>query len=165
VLRQTGKPAEALAAFERAIAIVQKLADADPNVASWQNKLALDLCFVGSLRQKAGRTSEGVASFRKAVAIWERLPTLAPHALFNLACAHASLAGIATDPGSGMTASEGRAEAVRAMHWLRNAVAAGYRKLDLMRTDPDLDPLRGRDDFRLLLMDLTFPADPFARER
>jgi hypothetical protein len=46
---------------------------------------------------------------------------------------------------------------------LRRAVAAGYRSLDWMRRDPDLDPLRSRPDFRLLLMDLAFPADPLAR--
>jgi serine/threonine-protein kinase len=162
VLEQTGKPAEALAAFERALAIMQKLADANPDVTHWQSKLALNLCFVGSSQQKAGRTSEGAASIRKAVAIWERLPTLTPDARYNLACSHATLAGMAADPNSGMTAAEGRAEAERAMHWLRHAVAAGYRKLDLMRKDADLDPLRSRDDFQLLMMDLAMPADPFA---
>jgi hypothetical protein len=29
--------------------------------------------------------------------------------------------------------------------------------------DADLDPLRPRPDFQLLLMDLAFPADPFER--
>ena len=43
------------------------------------------------------------------------------------------------------------------------AVAAGYRNLAWMRTDTDLDPLRSREDFRLLLMDLAFPAEPFIR--
>jgi hypothetical protein len=32
-----------------------------------------------------------------------------------------------------------------------------------MRTDTDLDPLRSRADFQLLMTDLAFPADPFAR--
>ena len=31
------------------------------------------------------------------------------------------------------------------------------------RYEPALAPLRDRDDFRLLLLDLVFPADPFAR--
>jgi serine/threonine-protein kinase len=81
---------------------------------------------------------------------------------YNLACVHAVLAGIAAAPGSGMTASEGRAEADRAMHWLRQAVDAGYRNVALMQRDHDLDPLRSRPDFQLLLMDLEFPDDPFA---
>ena len=61
-----------------------------------------------------------------------------------------------------MTAAEGRAEADQAMESLRQAVAAGYRKLAIMRTDTDLDSLRPRRDFQLLMMDLEFPAEPFA---
>jgi hypothetical protein len=49
------------------------------------------------------------------------------------------------------------------MDWLRQAVAGGYRKLTVLRTDLDLDPLRSRPDFQLLMMDLAFPDDPFAR--
>jgi hypothetical protein len=30
-----------------------------------------------------------------------------------------------------------------------------------MREEKEIDPLRGRDDFRLLMMDLAIPADPF----
>ncbi len=71
------------------------------------------------------------------------------------------LAGLAAKPGSGMTAAEGRAESHRAMEWLRRAVAAGYRNLTILRTDTDLDPLRSRPDFQLLMMDLEFPDDPF----
>ena len=76
---------------------------------------------------------------------------------------HARLAGLATKPGSGMVAAEGGSEAERAMHWLRQAVAAGYRNLALMRKDDDLDPLRSRPDFQMLMMDLDMPRDPFAR--
>ena len=32
-----------------------------------------------------------------------------------------------------------------------------------MRRDTDLDPLRSRADFQMLLMDLAFPEEPFAR--
>jgi serine/threonine-protein kinase len=80
-----------------------------------------------------------------------------------LACGHALLAGLAAEPGSGMTAPEGRVEADLAMEWLRRAIAGGYRNIPIMRIDPDLDPLRSRPDFQLLMMDLEFPDDPFAR--
>jgi hypothetical protein len=36
---------------------------------------------------------------------------------------------------------------------------------DASRSDDALDPLRGCDDFRLLMMDLAFPADAFASAR
>jgi hypothetical protein len=98
------------------------------------------------------------------VAILERLSILDPVDFYNLACGHAQLAGIATLPGSGMTAAEGRTEAERAMQWLGRAIAAGYRNVALMRKDPDLKPLLSRLDFQLLMMDLAFPSEPFAKD-
>ena len=49
------------------------------------------------------------------------------------------------------------------MRRLREAVTAGFRNLAHMRTDTDLDPLRPRLDFQLLMMDLAMPDDAFAR--
>jgi eukaryotic-like serine/threonine-protein kinase len=46
---------------------------------------------------------------------------------------------------------------------LQRAAAVGFRMLSLMTFDHDLDPLRARSDFRVLMMDLAFPNDPFAR--
>ncbi len=46
---------------------------------------------------------------------------------------------------------------------LRQAVADGYRGVDLLSVEPGLSPLRGRDDFRLMMTDLAFPFEPFAR--
>jgi hypothetical protein len=48
------------------------------------------------------------------------------------------------------------------MYRLREAVTAGFRDLAHMRNDTDLDPLRSRLDFRLLVMDLAFPDEVFA---
>ncbi len=78
-----------------------------------------------------------------------------------MASTQAQLAGRAVEPGSGMTAAEAQAKAGRAMEVLRQAVAAGYRNLTVMRTDSDLNPLRLRSDFQLLMMDLAFPAEAF----
>ena len=46
---------------------------------------------------------------------------------------------------------------------LRRAVAAGYQRVEFLRTDPDLAPLRSREDFQRILLDAAFPDDPFAR--
>ena len=51
------------------------------------------------------------------------------------------------------------------MALLHEAVAMGYRSPDPFGTEDALDPLRGRDDFRLLMMDLEFPSDPSRRTR
>jgi eukaryotic-like serine/threonine-protein kinase len=54
------------------------------------------------------------------------------------------------------------AEAVQA---LKQAIAAGWNDAQHTSRDPNLAPLRDRDDFRRLLAELFdrgFPADPFA---
>jgi hypothetical protein len=38
----------------------------------------------------------------------------------------------------------------------------GYRAVNAYRTEDALDPLRSRDDFPLLMIDLEFPSEPFA---
>src|SRR5262249_14306327 len=55
--------------------------------------------------------------------------------------------------------------ASQAVETLRRSFAAGYSNAENLRFDPDLDALRHRDDFRGLLLDLAFPAEPFARGR
>jgi serine/threonine-protein kinase len=162
VLKQMGKPAEALQSVTQAIVILQRLTGANPEVTEPHEALAMNYEFLGGLLQHAGRCAEAVAALRKAVVIWERLPTRRPNAYYNQCCAHALLAGLSAEPASEMTAAEGQAEAVKAMLLLRRAVDAGYRKFSYIRTDPDLNALRSRPDFRHLIMDLEFPADPFA---
>jgi serine/threonine-protein kinase len=166
LLLQLGKPAEALVTHEKALAIRQRLAETNPSVTDLQLDLAQSLARVGRLKQQAGRAAEADAlfeQFRQTIAVLAHLPTLNPVDLYNLACSHAILAGVAAQPGSSMTTGERQAEADRAIQWLGRAIAAGYRKLALIQSDPDLDPLRSRSDFQLLMLDLAFPADPFAR--
>jgi hypothetical protein len=45
---------------------------------------------------------------------------------------------------------------------LQRAAAMGFRSPDAYRTEDALAPIRDRADFRLLLMDLTLPAEVFA---
>jgi len=73
------------------------------------------------------------------------------------------LGGVAGTSGSDLSVEEGRYVRDRAMHTLRRAVAAGHCRFEWMRRDPDLDPLRRRRDFQLLMMDVEFPGEPFAR--
>jgi len=86
-----------------------------------------------------------------------------PAELYEHAATHARLGAMAGVPGSNVTAALGAAELDRAIDVLRRAVANGYRNLPRFERDPDLDPLRKRPDFRLLMLELAFPADPFAR--
>ena len=62
-------------------------------------------------------------------------------------------------------AEEGAEEANRAIALLRRAIAKGYHNADEVASEPALRPLRDRPDFRLIMMDLAMPSDPFARAR
>jgi serine/threonine-protein kinase len=159
----SGNPAKALAEYEHELAIRRKLAEANPSVRQHQAHMAIPLGEMAGIHRESGRRSEAATAAREAVAILERLSILEPVDCFNLACGYATLAGVGTMPGSRMSAVEGPAEGERAMRWLHRAVARGYRNVALMRKDTVLDPLRSRPDFQLLMMDLEFPDDPFAR--
>jgi serine/threonine protein kinase len=98
------------------------------------------------------------AGCHQTVEMWERLDRKDADSLYRAAVFRAVTAGILR---GGARAGEGQ----KATAWLTRAVAAGYnvpRLLSRMTQDRDLDPLRDREDFKLLMMDLTFPPDPFA---
>ncbi len=112
-----------------------------------------------------------------AAGLWRRFPTSACRPtcsgrlanpsledLYRLSCSHALLSGVADRPGSGLSAAEGRVEADAAMVALRRAVDGGWQDVSGARHDSDLDPIRSRPDFRLLMLDLEFPTDPFAHQ-
>ena len=40
------------------------------------------------------------------------------------------------------------------MDWLKKAITAGYKDVDNLKEDTDLDALRDREDFQQLLADL-----------
>jgi hypothetical protein len=53
-----------------------------------------------------------------------------------------------------------QAESAKAI--LRRIMADGYHDY-VLRIESSLDPLCDREDFKLLMKDLTFPKNPFAR--
>ena len=53
----------------------------------------------------------------------------------------------------------------QAMADLHQAAAVGWRNPAAYRYEPALGPLRDREDFKLLMMDLAMPAEPFATAR
>jgi tetratricopeptide (TPR) repeat protein/tRNA A-37 threonylcarbamoyl transferase component Bud32 len=163
VLRQVGRTDEARASYERALAILDDLAEKNPTMTEVQEWLVEGLTGLGATRLAFGRGAEAVATWRRAVGVAERLRYPSNESLYCLASCHALLGGAAGLPGSGLSPEDGAAELDLAMATLRRAVAAGYRSVEWMRRDPDLEPLRSRSDFQLLMMDLTFPEKPFAR--
>ena len=78
LLSQTGKPAEALVAYEKALAIRQKLADANPAVTEFQSDLAWSHNNIGTLLSQTGKPAEALAAYRKALAIRQKLADANP---------------------------------------------------------------------------------------
>jgi serine/threonine protein kinase/tetratricopeptide (TPR) repeat protein len=150
----TGRPREAVATLQQARDLFQELAKTNSTSTAYQNGLAMSLTNLGSAQRRAGKPAEAVVSLRQARALWAGQPSLTLAARFDLACNQALVAQLATDPGSGLSASEGREAADRAIEALRQAIAAGYRKRGQIRTERSLDALRGREDFKKLMAEL-----------
>jgi tetratricopeptide (TPR) repeat protein len=67
------KSAEALAAYEKALAIRQELADAHPAITDFQNDLALTRTNIGILLMRTGKWGEALAAYRKALTVRQEL--------------------------------------------------------------------------------------------
>ena len=164
-LRELGQLPEALPELQQALAIHERLARDHPAVGLYQSEAATCHIIIASLLNQMRRYPESRREYQHAVTLLERIPNPLLSDIYNLGCAHARLATPGDPAGRAPTPeeeSDARAHADLAMAALRRSVAAGYRNLLSLRTDPDLDPLRSRHDFRMLLLDAAFPDDPFA---
>jgi serine/threonine-protein kinase len=162
-LRDLGRPAEARDRHTRAVALTEGLASSYPKVPAYRARLAEGLRRLAGLELAAGDAAGAVADARRAVGLLEGLPARDARHWFSLACARATLSAAAGRAGPGPSTSLASGLADRAIADLRQSAAMGYRSPAAYRYEPALAPLRGRDDFRLLMLDLAFPADPFAR--
>jgi serine/threonine-protein kinase len=163
VLRLMGRPVQAQAMYEQALAILEALYQADPSVGECQTWLVQGLKGLGATHFAAGRAAAAVATWRRAIAVGEHMRSPYDQPLYYMAGCRAFLVAASSVPGSGLLAEDGPVELARGLDALRRAIAAGYRDVHWMRRDPDLNPLRALPEFQALLLDLTFPNDPFVR--
>jgi eukaryotic-like serine/threonine-protein kinase len=138
-----GRRGEALRLCEEALAGYKaKFGVDDPR--TLETTIFLAVCYAD-----AGRRTEALKLCEVTLPLFEA--KLGPNhrytfgAIYNVACLHATLIAGSTDA---------RKEADFAMEWLKKAVAAGYNDIAQIKTDPDLNPLRDRDDFKKLVSDL-----------
>lgn len=112
---------------------------------------------LGKLHRKQGRTADALNALKEAVRIGETSPGEPPYSTYGLACARA-LCSAAVGEGKAVPTAEEQATKQRyadqAMEALRQAVAGGWENLPWMKIDPDLDSLRSRDDFQVLIRSL-----------
>ena len=91
-----------------------------------------------------------------------RFPHLDGEYIFYYAGCHALLSAVAGVGGTGVVAGREGCPRRPGDGLAAAGGGKGYRNAGAYRTETALDPLRGRDDFRLLMLDLAFPSDPIA---
>jgi serine/threonine-protein kinase len=115
---------------------------------------------VMDLRLRHLEKTRGAAGGRQTAERWEGLKRTEAGSLYNAACMRAVTAAVfrAADP-SPACSEQADAEADRAMAWLKQAVAAGYKTAAHLKQDKDLDALRDREDFTKLVTALEGTRD------
>jgi serine/threonine-protein kinase len=165
LFRSLGRLAEARDGYEQAVAIGEALVREVPDETFYRSNLACALRRRGQVRLGLGDSAGAAADARRALLLNDELPKKSGEQWYETACCHAALAGLAESPGTAVSARAGPAEADVAMDLLRRAVGMRFCNRDTFCTEAALVSLRDRDDFRLLMMDLAMPEEPFSAAR
>jgi tetratricopeptide (TPR) repeat protein len=154
----SGHSAYSAQALERAAAIHEALARHNPGF--YGVDIVRNRLYAACQRAAAGRPEEARACLRRAEDELKRFGEVrAGILLHDLACSHILWSAAGREGAIGPAEREARTQ--RAIAALRRAVMDGHADLMQVRHDPVLDPLRQRRDFEELILDLSFPADPF----
>jgi tetratricopeptide (TPR) repeat protein len=124
------KHAEAVKDWDRIVEL-----SSGPEQLGWRARRA-------SSRIQAGQLAEAVAEVEELTKAGEWVADQ----WYDFACVYAV--------ASGKVADKKQEYAARAMELLRQAVKAGFKDASHLARDTDLDPLRGREDFKKLLAEL-----------
>jgi WD40 repeat protein len=165
VARTLGPASEARDGYGRAIVLADRLVKESPTATTYRSHLARSLRRRGLARGDLGDAIGAAADARRALGLYEGLPSRSGEQWFQTACCHAALSGLSGHDGAAVSAAEGEKEAARAIGALTRAAVLGFRDAHQWQTESALDPLRSRGDFRLLMLDVAFPAEPFAATR
>jgi serine/threonine protein kinase/tetratricopeptide (TPR) repeat protein len=105
-----------------------------------------------NLRLRYFQKAKDSAGCRATAEVWERLGRTDAESLYNAACMRAVTAAVirAVDKSEG-TRNAAAAEADRAMAWLKRAITVGYKDVGHIKQDNDLNALREREDFKMLV--------------
>jgi serine/threonine-protein kinase len=142
--------AAARRAVDRSIELMK-----DPTAKEALAKAANCYLMLAIIELDEDRPEEAKPSISAAESIMRRFTIAHPIVEYDLACA-LSLLSV-----HGRTTAERAAINDRAMDTLLLAVKHGFSNWGEVRNDPDFAPLRHRREYRLLLLDMEFPQDPF----
>jgi tetratricopeptide (TPR) repeat protein/tRNA A-37 threonylcarbamoyl transferase component Bud32 len=157
---ESGRPIDAAESLERAVEFYKELARDNPVL--YGVDLARNRLYAALQRTMMGRPEEAEACIRDVKDVLNR-SSQAPLeiVLHDLACSYI-LWSVAGREGAFGTA-EREARTQRALTTLRRVISAGQGDPLRVRINPVLAPLRLRQHFNEMIMDLSFPADPFRR--
>jgi tetratricopeptide (TPR) repeat protein len=148
--RQQDHPAEAVPLHRRAVEHHEAARAINPRHPGYTSYLRTECVYFATTLTLLGRHDE-------AARLADRVPTFFPrrgpdaYAAAALLARCAALAGQDADLPEPQRHDRARDYADRAMAWLRQAVERGYNDVKQVRTDPTLEPLRARADYRELL--------------
>ncbi len=117
-----------------------------------------DFYFLAMSRWRRGDRSEAERSFQRG----GDLARTDASAFWEWRMIRSEAAELMGKPRLLPTFEEVKADPDHAMEVLRRMAAARTLSLGTLRISTDLDPLRSRPDFRLLMLDVAMPAEPFA---
>ncbi len=111
-----------------------------------------DFVLVADLRLRYFAKTKNAEECHKTAEMWEKIGSTDAGSYYNAACIRSVTAAVILEtdksPAGKKKADE---EADRAMRWLEQAIAAGFKDMKTLKGDSDLDPLRKRADFMNLL--------------
>jgi tetratricopeptide (TPR) repeat protein len=165
-LNAAGRPDDALGVLRRTRELVDADLDKAPDRIDRRLELGQILIRTGDALARNGHTGPALEALNRAIAIIEVALGEDNEVLiqYDLACAYTIKVGLlGRDPVALSHPQEMSRAADLAIDRLHRLVALGYRPRHWFEHDPQLDAIRGRADFQLLMMDLAMPADPFLR--
>ncbi len=147
---QLDKKPEAIAASEQAIVHLRRVFERSPNAPGNRTALSNGYMHIAAYKQQMGKPSESAAISQERRKLW---PGNADE-LFKVARSLAIAAEPTAEAPSQPTAeqlAERRAIAQQAIEALHEAVAAGFNKIEQLKSDPQFKVLAGNPAFTQLL--------------
>lgn len=150
--------AEAFAACDEGLGLLQKSLETHPQIYPYIDHLGAGHTYRGSVRVRAGQPTEAAADLRRAIELFDRLTSVELISQLDRSRAQALLAGLGSDANSGVTKAEAAKFADQSVAGLAEIVKAGWALPSELK-EPDFDAVRGRADFRKLFAEVVAKAE------
>jgi serine/threonine-protein kinase len=154
---EKGQWAAAAETCQRAIERERLVIGAAPEGTGYVRLLGRQLILLGQAQRKLEQPSDALRAYQESRAIVEKLAQPTADDFYELARARAACALLAARGKTELTPQEQQQrerDAKAAVEALSKAVAAGFRDVDRLRKDPELEDLRSQPNFKTVLDDL-----------